>query len=655
MYFHRWKRREFITLLGGAAAAWPLATRAQQGERMRRIGVLMNLAEDDPEAKVRIAAFLKGLSALGWTDGRNMRIDFRWGAGDADRIRKYAAELVTLAPDVIVASAGPTVGPLRQATRTVPIVFASVTDPVGAGFVESLARPGGNATGFANIEYGLSGKWLELLKQVALRVTRSAVLRDPTIASGSGQLGAIQAVAPSLGIEVSPIDVHDTGEMERTVGAFARRPNGSLIVTASTLAMMHRQTILRLAAQHKLPAVYPPTRLRYQRRADLVRARQHRPLPARGWLRRSHPEGRKAGRPSGAGTGQIRPGHQPQDCKGPWPGHAANAARHRRRGDRVSTRRQLITLLGSAAAWPLAAHAQQMGKQYRLGMLAVTRRPWDGLFEGLRDHGYVEGRNLIVERRYSEGRTERWPEIAAELVKLRVDIILVNTTPAALAAKRATSTIPIVFPTAFDPVGAGLAASLSRPGGNVTGLGLLVPEVSAKGLTLLKEAVPRLTQVAVLWNPTNPANAFVWKNLEATAGAAGLALYSQQLRENDIEGAFVALMKEGSQGLCVLVDALLNQFRNQIVDFTIRERLPAAFQFREFVDLGGLMSYGPSLRHMHYRAAYYIDRILKGAKPADLPIEQPTKFELVINLKTARALGLSIPQTLLARADEVIE
>ena len=319
-------------------------------------------------------------------------------------------------------------------------------------------------------------------------------------------------------------------------------------------------------------------------------------------------------------------------------------------------RREFITLLGGAvAAWPLAARAQQTGKQYRLGMLAVTRRPWDGLFDGLHDHGYVEGRNLIIERRYSEGQTERWPEIAAELVKLRVDLILVNTTPAALAAKTATSTIPIIFPTAFDPVGAGLATSLSRPGGNVTGLGLLVPEVSAKGLTLLKEAVPQLAQVAVLWNAANPANALVWKNVEATAHAAGLALYSQQVRENDIEGAFVALMKERPQGLFVLVDALLNQYRNQIVDFTVRERLPAAFQFREFAELGGLMSYGPSLRHMFYRAAYYIDRILKGAKPADLPIEQPTKFELVINLKTARALGLNIPQTLLTRADEVIE
>jgi putative ABC transport system substrate-binding protein len=323
-------------------------------------------------------------------------------------------------------------------------------------------------------------------------------------------------------------------------------------------------------------------------------------------------------------------------------------------------RREFITLLGgAAAAWPLGARAQQASKVYRLGILTIARdlpRTWAGLFHGLRDHGYVEGQNLIIELRYSEGQTERWPEAAAELVGLRVDVIVVSTTPAALAAKKATSTIPIIFPTAFDPVGAGLATSLSRPGGNVTGLGLFVPEVSAKGLTLLKEALPSLTRVAVLWNAANPANALVWRDVEATARAAGLVLYPQQVREpKDFEAAFIAITQERPEGLLVLVDALLNQYRNQIVDFTAREHFPAVFQFREFAELGGLMSYGPNLPDMFYRAADYVDRILKGAKPADLPIEQPTKFELVINLKTARALGLEIPPTLLARADEVIE
>jgi putative ABC transport system substrate-binding protein len=251
------KRREFIILFGSAAVAWPIAARAQQPVRMRRIGVLMNLAPDDPESPVRLAAFLQGMQQLGWTDGRNVRIYTRWGADDADRSRRYAAELVALAPDVILASGSPAVGQLLQATRTVPIVFVVVVDPVGSGFVESLARPSGNATGFPLFEYGISGKWLELLKEIAPRATRAAVLRDPSLASGGGQLGAIQSVAPSLGVELSPVNVRDPGEIERAITAFAREPNGGLIVTGSALATSHRDLIIALAARHRLPAVYP--------------------------------------------------------------------------------------------------------------------------------------------------------------------------------------------------------------------------------------------------------------------------------------------------------------------------------------------------------------------------------------------------------------
>jgi putative tryptophan/tyrosine transport system substrate-binding protein len=250
------KRREFITLLGSAAAAWPLAARSQQTDRMRRIGVLMNLAGDDAEGQARIAAFLQGLRQLGWTNGGNLRIDIRWGADDPDRGRRYAAELVALAPDVILASASPAVGTLLQATRTVPIVFTTVGDPVGGGFVESLARPGGNATGFMLFEYSISVKWLELLKEIAAYVRRAAVLRDPATASGAGQLGAIQSVAPSFGVELSPVGVRDAGEIERAITAFARETNGGLIVTGSALATVHRELIITLAARHKLPAVY---------------------------------------------------------------------------------------------------------------------------------------------------------------------------------------------------------------------------------------------------------------------------------------------------------------------------------------------------------------------------------------------------------------
>jgi putative ABC transport system substrate-binding protein len=251
------RRRDFITLLGGAAVAGPLAARAQQPGRVGRIGVLLAAAADDLEYQARMAAFLQGLAQLGWTDGRNVRIDTRWATTNPDDLRRHAAELAALAPDIIVAGSGSsTVAPLLQATRTLPIVFVIVIDPVGAGFVESLARPGGNATGFTTFEYGMSGKWLELLKQIAPRVTRAAVLRDPAVASGIGQFGAVQAVAPSLGVELSPIDVRDAPEIERAVMAFARSGNSGLIVTASPLASRHRDLIITLAARHKLPAVY---------------------------------------------------------------------------------------------------------------------------------------------------------------------------------------------------------------------------------------------------------------------------------------------------------------------------------------------------------------------------------------------------------------
>ena len=250
------KRRSFITLLGGAAA-WPLAARAQQPERIRRIGVLLSAAADDPDAQVRNAAFLQGLSELGWTVGRNLRIDYRWGAGDTDLFRKYATELVALAPDVIVASTGVVTSVLLQITRTVPIVFVTAIDPVGAGLVANLARPGGNATGFASYEFSLAVKWLELLKEIAPRVTRVAILRDPSVPAGSAPFGAIQGAASSFRVEVVPIDTRDIDELERAISFFAQTPNGGLILAAPLFAVRSRDLIISHAARHSLPAMYP--------------------------------------------------------------------------------------------------------------------------------------------------------------------------------------------------------------------------------------------------------------------------------------------------------------------------------------------------------------------------------------------------------------
>jgi putative ABC transport system substrate-binding protein len=251
------RRRDLITGIAGSAAAWTVAARAQQGERMRHIGVLSNLSQDDREARARDAAFVQELRQFGWIDGLNVQIEYRWAAADSARFRTFATELAALAPDVILAYTSPAVAALQQVTSTIPIVFASVIDPVGAGLVETLARPGGNATGFTVFEYGISGKWLELLKEIAPWVTRAAIIRDPAIPAGIGQFAAIQAVAPSLGMEFSAIGVRDPAVIEGAVAAFARSPNGGLIVTASVLATAHRDSIIALAARHRLPALYP--------------------------------------------------------------------------------------------------------------------------------------------------------------------------------------------------------------------------------------------------------------------------------------------------------------------------------------------------------------------------------------------------------------
>ena len=452
---------------------------------MRRIGVLV--AVGGRSGITRPHCGVRAGHCRNWAGptAATCRIDTRWGGGDADRFRRYAAELVALAPDVILVSGGSGMGPMLQATRTVPIVFVQVTDPVGAGFVDSLARPGGNATGFTHFEYGISAKWLELLKQIAPGVTRAAVLRDPAIASGVGQFAVIQSVAPPLGVELTPVNVRDAGEIERAVTAFARASNGGLIVTASALAVVHRDLIITLAARHKLPAIFPfrfhvtgGGLISYGPDTD-------RPAPARGRLCRSHPQGREAGRPAGAGADQVRAGDQPQDRQGARPRRAADAARARRRGDRMR-RREFITLLGGAAAALAArgarAAAGDAGDRVsrRIDRLRRTCDRLRAFRQGLKETGYVEGENVAIEYRWAENQIDRLPELAADLVRRQVAVIVSFGNAPALAAKAATTTIPIVFGVGEDPVKLGLVASLARPGGNLTGVNFFIGGVGGE-------------------------------------------------------------------------------------------------------------------------------------------------------------------------------
>jgi putative ABC transport system substrate-binding protein len=598
--------------------------RAQQAERVRRIGVLMNTAADDPEGQARKTAFVQALQQFGWTDGRNGRIETRWGT-DAGNTRRYVAELVALAPDVIVAAGSAAMVALQQTTRTVPIIFVTIIDPVGAGFVESLARPGGNVTGFSLFEYGLSGKWLELLKEIAPGVMRVAVLRDTAVGSGVGQYAIIQAVAPSLGVELRPIDMRDPGEIERAVVAFARVPNSGLIIVGSPSGTVHRNLIITLAARHQLPAVYP---LAYYVRT--------------GGLISYGPDSVDPYRSAAGYVDRILKGEKPADLpvqtptkyetvlnlktQGAGPRRPADAARPRRRGDRVMKRREFITLLGgTAVAWPLAARAQQRAMPVIGFLQSGSPEPNAHLVaafrQGLGETGYVEGRNVAVEYRWAHNDNNRLPELAADLVRLRVAVIATpGSTAAASAAKSATTTIPIVFSGGGDPVQTGLVASLNRPGGNVTGVSSMSGELGAKRLGLLQELVPRAARFVLLVNPNNPlAEAFV-----TDVRAAGAAIGRQievltASTSRDIDTAFAMLVEKRANALLVGLDPLFVSRRVQLATLSARHAVPAIYPFREDAEAGGLISYGPSNTDLVRQAGIYTGRVLKGEKPAGRP------------------------------------
>ena len=325
-------------------------------------------------------------------------------------------------------------------------------------------------------------------------------------------------------------------------------------------------------------------------------------------------------------------------------------------------RRAFITVLGgSILVRPLVAGAQQTGKVYRIGVLETMSATLntvnlDAFRQGLRELGYVEGRDFVIEYSSADGRPERFPGLATELVRLKVDLIMTQGTPAVLAAEKATGSIPIVMATSADPTGRGIVSSLARPGGNVTGLSTIAVELDGKRLELLKEAIPPIVRIGLLTNFSSPASASRWRQMEGAARALGLEPQLLDVRApEDLARAFDTAIKQRADAIVVLNNTLTQTNSRRIVDLSAKHRLPSIFVSREFVDAGGLMAYGPNFTDLYRRAATYVDKILKGAKPADLPIEQPTQFELVVNLKTAKALGLTIPPAVLARADEIIE
>jgi ABC-type uncharacterized transport system substrate-binding protein len=324
----------------------------------------------------------------------------------------------------------------------------------------------------------------------------------------------------------------------------------------------------------------------------------------------------------------------------------------------IRRREFVFTLAGAAAAWPRAARAQQGGKRYAVGIFSAGGEPVQNraFFDAMRELGWVEGKNVVFEHRYAQNQLERLPELAADLVRLNVDVIATGGTLAALAAKRATAKIPIVMMAAGDPLGSGLVASLAQPGGNVTGMSLMAPDLGGKRLELMKEVLPRLSRVAVLWNAANSYSALVFKETQAAGRILGIEVRSVEVRgPSDFDSAFEATSRLRVDALITIEDPLTIGHRTRIAEFAAGQQLPSVHGVTEFVAVGGLISYGASLADLFRRSASYIDKILKGAKPADLPVQQPTKFEMVINLKTAKAIGLEVPAPVLARADEVIE
>jgi ABC-type uncharacterized transport system substrate-binding protein len=320
-------------------------------------------------------------------------------------------------------------------------------------------------------------------------------------------------------------------------------------------------------------------------------------------------------------------------------------------------RREFIALVG-AVSWPLLARGQQPDKIFKIGFIATGGMPlyMNSFHDALRASGWIEGKNVVYENRYAENRLDRLPELIGELLRLKADVIVAGGTPAPLAAKQATTTVPIIMTGAADPLGSGLVTSLARPGGNVTGLSLMSADLVGKRLELLKEVLPELLRVAVLWNADHPFSAFVVTETERAAEKMRIAVQSLEVRSRaDIDNALTAAIRQNASALIAVEDPLTTDYRRQIADFAVQNRLPTVYGLRMFVDAGGLLSYGADLADLYRRAAGYVDKVLRGAKPSDLPVEQPTKFELVINLKTAKALGLSVPQTLLVTADELIK
>jgi putative tryptophan/tyrosine transport system substrate-binding protein len=660
----------------GSAVAWPVAARAQLGERMRRVGVLMAGDANDPVMKTWVSAFTQAFAGLGWTDDRNMRMDVRWAGSGINRIRALAQELVGSQSDIIVAASTPATVAVQRETRTIPIVMANVAEPVVSGIVARLDRPGRNITGFALYETPLAGKWLQLLLEIAPELKRAAIMFNPGTAPVSVYMPSFETAARSLKVVPIPAPVHSDIEIGTAIiAALGREPGAGLVVMPDTFMGVHRAPIISAAARNNVPAVYGAS--------DFARD---------GGLLSYAPDFLDHWRRAALYVDRILRGAKPAELPVQLPTKfemVVNLKTAKALGldvplslqqlaDEVieSKRREFIAGVGGAAAWPLAARAQQRTKPV-IGML--DNRSWDvsgptprlvlpgsaishardpfqdddGFFRGLAEVGFLRDRDMTIDYRTTAGHPERLPALAADLVRQRPAAIIAFDGPIAVAARAATRDIPIIFFSGFDPVELGLVASLNRPGGNLTGVVLLNVELAEKRLQLLHEAVPTTETIAflVIGPADNSFNQVETGHMQSADRTLGLRLlvfnmtWVQSSRSDlfSVAAAFTALVEQRAGAVLMSSSIALTYRTDEILSHAARFALPTMCFHSVSARAGGLLSYGPDLNETFRQVGAYTGRILKGEKPADLPVQQATKLELVINLQTAKALAEAIP------------
>jgi len=619
----------------------PSGVEAQPPAKLYKIGYLSTTAGPGPLT----AALLEGLGQLGYVEGRNFVMEYRWAAGKSERLPDLASDLIRAKVDVIVTAGPAATLAAQQATQTIPIVFGSMGAPgapVERGVVASLQRPGGNITGLA-VDLGAS-KILQLLKEMAQKVSHVGLLYDPTVWSARAlelvRERTNQAAKP-LGLSVQWVPVQNANDVDRAFTQLDSKTSGLLLENSASINRAQKR-ICALALQRKLPAVGHGSWF-----ADA------------GCLFGYGQDVPDMYRRAATFVDRILKGAKPADLPVAQPDKfdlVVNTATAKALGLSLAP-----GLLAQATRiTESAAGATPAGKVFKIGILSLADRPDTKsapmLVSALRDRGHEPGRTLVFIERFAAGNLEQLPGLAADLIRQKVDILLTVGSSETLAALKASATIPIVF-VSPSPVELGIVRSLARPGGNATGMSAdVTPEVAGKLMELLKQVVPRLSRVTVLWNPDQLGD----RIYESAVRKAGQVLrvvpqFVNVRTGRDLEAAFVAIARERPDALMIGSDPIIAFNQRRITDFALKNNLPTISAERSLVDDGGLMSYGPHLGDLMRGLAGYIDKILKGARPADLPVEQPTKFELVINMKTAKALGVKVPPSILVQANEVIE